>query len=200
MREYRKRKEAKQLEDQALALIQKRQVRDFLTAILIVIFSFMSENDELPLNHNSLEFKGSSRFPFLLFLLFSLSLYPSIYLSICLSICVSIYLSICVSIYLSIYLSIYVSIYLSVYLSIYLPMYSYTSLSLSFCLLVYFFVSLSPSHSLTLLPSLFFFRKLETKKKLVLTASDQEFFDILRMRRFWSLFSIFLLFYYCISP
>ena len=71
---------------------------------------------------------------------------------------------------LSINLSIYQSIYLSQSISI------SASLSLS--------LSLSASLSLCLsLPLSFFYRKLETKKQLVLTASDQEFFDVLRMRR-----------------
>ena len=66
--------------------------------------------------------------------------------------------------------SIYQSIYLSQSISI------SASLSLS--------LSLSASLSLCLsLPLSFFYRKLETKKQLVLTASDQEFFDVLRMRR-----------------
>ena len=117
MREYRKRKEAKQLEDQALALIQKRQVRAFLTAILFVIFSFMSENDEFPLNHNYLEFKGSSCFYFFFYFL---SIYPSMYVCIYLSIYLSIYLIVYSSIYLFMYLSVYISMYLCITIPHYL--------------------------------------------------------------------------------
>ena len=102
----------------------------FLPSLILVLPNFNPPPPLLPF------------FPVMLSLCLSLSLRLSFYLSIYLSICL--YPSIYLSIYLSISLCFSVSLYLSIYLS----------LSLSIC--CYLYGAISPSHLLTLSPSLIY--------------------------------------------